>query len=281
MPLSNVAQALLYPALHAAAAKPSCMRQTWFESVVTFIDMRNPEFVFGPWRLNALFSRFAPAGLGLLCAFSTGCNLLQTGNDGKTAQASPSVPLPPRENNLVVRASNPVSTTAQVPLAPTQRIVVTKSTFVANQRTEKILWASAPTSVTTPVLGATPVLARSAPPAQNVDAIRPPPNDSAATPQPSVNALIVKGTPRPPQNHPAGWPMVLIGLLFLLGALGLVGWAFWRRAKGISTAPNVSAKDELLAGPGLLMKESSISRPRFDISDNPLPSRAAPSESAV
>ncbi len=102
-----------------------------------------------------------------------------------------------------------------------------------------------------------------------------------AVPQPAVDALIVKGSPRPPESHRAGWPIVLIGLLFLLGALGLVGWAFWRRFKGVSAGPNVSEKDELLAGPGLLVKESSISRPQFDIRDDPLSTRASASESAA
>jgi hypothetical protein len=256
------------------------MRQTWFASVVTFIDMRNPKIAFEP--AKALLSRISPIFLGFLFSLLiTGCNLLEVGNDGKAVQASPSVSAPTRETKPVARASEPVSTTSQIALAPTPRIVVTKSSFVANQRTEKIVWATPSTPTTTTVLGATPVLARSTPPSQAMDSVRQTQDNSIAVPPPAVDALIVKGTPRPPESHRAGWPIVLVGLVFLVGALGLVAWAFWRRFKGGSTGPNVGEKDELLAGPGLLIKESSISRPQFDIRDDPLPARGSSSESAA
>jgi hypothetical protein len=96
--------------------------------------------------------------------------------------------------------------------------------------------------------------------------------------QPEVNALIVKGSPRPAEGHQSGWLVISIALLFLLSAVGLVGWAFLRRYRksAVSTASN---RDELLSGPGLLVKESSISRPKFDISDEPLARRVSASES--
>jgi hypothetical protein len=86
--------------------------------------------------------------------------------------------------------------------------------------------------------------------------------ESASQPQQaesSTQALVVKGTPQPRRSFAARFPLLIVSGAMLAGMCSLVGWSFYKRQNPgpIAMGP---ARDELLAAPGLTVKECASAR---------------------
>ena len=195
----------------------------------------------------------------------TGCNSLGSGPEQKSTGTTESTSPPVHELKPTTKSAEKVSAPVQIPLAPTQRIVVTKASLVGSPGSEKIVWAS-PADPARPN-EKTPITV------QDTGSSTVQPGTTATTTGESpVNAIVLKGAPRPPKSISAGSSMVIIGLIFLLGTLGLVGFGVYRKVRGPRVS--LSANEELMNAPGLLVKESSIGRAPINIGEESLPTEA-------
>ncbi|HVV01210.1 MAG TPA: hypothetical protein VHH88_07590 [Verrucomicrobiae bacterium] len=143
--------------------------------------------------------------------------------------------------------------------------------MAASERKGPVLASHAPAPATEPraVLTSAPAAAEPSPAAttESVHAKVEPPAASAPEPAPS---LVIKGSPRPRVARRGRLPLVLSSVLVLSGVFSLVGWGFVRKQREMlpGSAPE---KDELLRGPGLLVKESTIGREKIPAIESSFP----------